>query len=1115
MDRGSPAVPTAYMQACVKIHAPNQEKKETAPEETVQRISRLAVVSICALVILGAQAVVPSAQTPAAQPLSAADGTITVTWGDPLPDAAGSPRVLVHLNTAAGAQHLLTFAPGVLEQAGGLTAVHMRDAHIEGLATAGDGVTSGYLVSSLRLFPRAAADPEPAVTGAQPWVDVLCKFSDKPAEPKPPSYFQDLMSGNPFGLDHYWREVSYDLANIAGSAVTSWVTLPQPRAYYVPPGSSANLSALANDCANAGVAAGVNFPSYVGINFVFNDTLDCCAWGGGRTMTLNGVTKAYRTTWMPSWSYSQGVFAHEMGHGFGLPHSSGPYGNTYDSNWDPMSNTYHHSHPTFQYVVPHTISYHKDILGWIPPARKFVAPPNSTQTITIERIGQPTANGTYLMAQIQFGASATTYYTVEARRFSGYDVYVPGEAIVLHSVVPGRSVGTPGSPANVVDVDGNGNPNDAGAMWLPGEIFVDSANGVAVRVNSVDATSFSVTITRGALISLGTNAVTFGRQGGMRSVGVSASVPWTASGDPWIGVSPASGTGSGAVNISVGPSATYRRGTVTIGGQSVIVSQPGVAGDLTGGGRANIAVYRPTTGQWYVNGVPGSTLWGGQRGDIPVAADYNGDGTAEVAIFRPSTGAWYLRDGTLPATAPDVVTWGRLGDLPVPGDYNGDGRADIAVYRPSTGTWYVKDQFSATWGRGGDIPVQGDYNGDGVTDVAVFRRATGTWYVRNVLTTVWGAPGDLPVPADYDGNGTTDVAVFRPGAGAWYVKDGVAGSWGAGGDVPLPLDFTGDGRADFGVFRAATGNFYIYNPVNGTTQTVAWGLAGDVPVVPRPLLPGIAAGDTEGDGRPEMTVYRPSTGIWWTLQSSTGFSGYTNPLWGGQPDDQPALSDFDGDGKADYGIFRPALGRWFLLQSSTGGGAMEDWGMTGDVAVPGDYRGAGQSQVAVFRPSTGRWYIRNGPTVEWGLAGDVTVPADYDGDGRTDVAVFRPSGPQAGNWYVKTSSSEFTSYVVRSWGLANDIPVPADYDGDRRADFAVFRPSTGTFVVLLSTTNYTSYVTHTWGASGDIPVVGDYNGDGVIDIAVFRPSIGRWYVKDFITRDWGVNNDVPFPQRPQ
>jgi hypothetical protein len=42
-----------------------------------------------------------------------------------------------------------------------------------------------------------------------------------------------LMGSSYPGMDHYWREVSYENINLAGSAVVGWYNLPQPRSYYV------------------------------------------------------------------------------------------------------------------------------------------------------------------------------------------------------------------------------------------------------------------------------------------------------------------------------------------------------------------------------------------------------------------------------------------------------------------------------------------------------------------------------------------------------------------------------------------------------------------------------------------------------------------------------------------------------------------------------------------------------------------------------------------------------------------------------------------------------------------------------------------------------------------
>jgi len=116
-----------------------------------------------------------------------------------------------------------------------------------------------------------------------------------------------------------------------------------------------------------------------------------------------------------------------------------------------------------------------------------------------------------------------------------------------------------------------------------------------------------------------------------------------------------------------------------------------------------------------------------------VVGDYDGDGRADYAVFRPSTGTWIIQQSRAGLTQ---FQFGTSKDKPIPADYDGDGKTDRAVFRPSEGNWYIGfsdsgDFAIVSWGLGTDALVPADYNGDGKTEVAVFRE--GVWYMRSLF----------------------------------------------------------------------------------------------------------------------------------------------------------------------------------------------------------------------------------------------------------------------------------------------------------------------------------------------------------------------------------------------
>ena len=268
--------------------------------------------------------------------------------------------------------------------------------------------------------------------------------------------------------------------------------------------------------------------------------------------------------------------------------------------------------------------------------------------------------------------------------------------------------------------------------------------------------------------------------------------------------------------------------------------------------------------------------------------------------------------------------------------------------------------------------------------------------------------------------------------------------------------------------------------------------------------------DYDGDGKADVSVFRPSTNIWYSLRSGNLQVSQQNF---GISGDIAAPADYDGDGITDLGIFRPSTGDWWYLSSVDNVQKSVHLGGSGDIPRPSDFDGDNKADFIVYRPSNNVWYRLGSKSlsysnVTFGTAGDKPLIGDFDGDGKSDPAIYRFSTGQW--WYL--SSVDFTQRAA-SFGISTDIPVAADYDGDGKTDFAVYRPSNGVWYILNSSNGRPTIIQ--FGISEDKPAAADYDGDGKADIAVYRPSTGTWYLlqttKGFAALQFGISSDVPTP----
>ena len=312
------------------------------------------------------------------------------------------------------------------------------------------------------LAPNAPNSAAPPASGTFKTLAILVQFSDNLAQADP-TYFDNLLFGSGQGtMPHYYTENSYGQLTIVGVTLPSdigWKTMPNSYAYYVNnyygltyPGPQ-NAQGLARDAILAADSL-VDFTEYDNDNNGVLDTVFIIHAGPGAEYTgstndiwshswsvpcclyVDGVRVSSYTMEPEYWlspdptDMTVGVYAHELGHVFGLPDL---YDTDYSSNgvgrWSLMAGGSWNG--TRGNSPAHFDAWSKVELGWVTPIN-----------VTDDLVGAafPAVETSPTIYRLQSDVmDDQEYFLVENRQKTGYDAALPGDGLLIWHVDDNRS----------------------------------------------------------------------------------------------------------------------------------------------------------------------------------------------------------------------------------------------------------------------------------------------------------------------------------------------------------------------------------------------------------------------------------------------------------------------------------------------------------------------------------------------------------------------------------------------------------------------------------------------------------------------------------------------------
>ena len=354
-----------------------------------------------------------------------------------------------------------------------------------------------------------------------------------------------------------------------------------------------------------------------------------------------------------------------------------------------------------------------------------------------------------------------------------------------------------------------------------------------------------------------------------------------------------------------------------------------------------------------------------------------------------------------------------------------------------------------TTGTGPYGAAVGDIDGDGKPDLIVPNiNSTNISVYRNISTSGSITTGSFAAKVDFTtGTGPSGVAVG---------------------------DLDGDGKPDIAVIYYSSNTVSVFRNISTSGSITTSSLATKVDFVTGTNPSGLAIGDLDGDGKPDIVVTNNSSNTISVFRnisttgslSTSSFAARVDIISGSGPT-EISVRDLDGDGKPDLAVVNDGANTVSVFRNISTSGSIT----TSSFAAKVD-----------FNTGSGPWGIGIG---------------DVDGDGKPDMAVTNQTGNSV-SVFRNTSTagsitaSSFATKIDFTTGTTPFEVAFGDMDGDGKPEMIVQNYASNSVSVFrntsisgsVTTSSFSSKVDFTAGTSPVAGAVCDFDGDGRLDIAV-------------------------------